>query len=1520
MTHVDQECLHPALRLWFQERFKQPTDVQSRAWETIASGVHTLIASPTGSGKTLAALVPWLDRLLKRTADTAPVGVTVLYVTPLKALNNDVHVHIRNYIDEIAQTAALRGIPYAPVRIGVRTGDTTAAQRSSMLRTPPQILITTPESLYVLLTSSRGSTSLRTVETVIVDEIHDLAAKKRGTHLSLSLERLAALCDRPPQRIGLSATQKPVERVAQFLGGWEDGRDAAAMLQEPRSVTIIDHTSDKRIQLQVRIPQYAQTDSTRQNSVENTVWAPLVTALMDLISDCRTTVIYVNNRRLCERLTLRLNDHAGMMIARAHHGSVARETRLEVERLLQTGALRCLIATSSLDLGIDVGDIDMVIQIDSPKSATVGIQRFGRANHTVQGVSRGIILVKNRSELPEIAVLAERIRRRDSEAIVIPRERSDVLAQHIVSMAAVRDWRFDDLYGVLTRSDCYQELSRERLTTILEVLAGHFPFVRPLIDWDRATGMVAKRANTQMAALLGAGAIPQSSAYPVYHADSKLHLGELDEEFVFESRVGDVFQLGTSSWMIQAIHHDRVYVTPNRNRYSEIPFWKGASPGRSHEIGSAVGALLDDLAQRLQNAGDSASVRASDGASTSPSVCASAAATVDADASVRAGAAATADADESIRAGAAATVDAGLATDGYIGAPIPEFRSAELREWLRTSFCLDDAASDTLITSVAQQLSADAVPTQSRLVAECFTDDTKQTHLIIHSVFGRRFNRTLMMAWQQRFQERLPYRFYSYAKDNGIQFVFPEWDESWLPILWEVDADNLVELLDAALPGSPLFAVAFRHIAETALLLARGFTRTPIWLQRLRTEELLRHSLPFAQTFPFIRDAFNECLNDHLDVPRVRAALRRIHEGSLALDVVKRSYPSSFARQFLSDFVEEKLYESDVLAADLQLELLATNSDLAARIFGDDALSQAIDGAVLQQEQTRLESNLTNAPATPSDVYTLLKQRGDMANSELRKQVGDNAPDLMQVLVREGRAVLTTIADEQRFICSDELYRYEQLAHEVESASFMLSRFCDTRLSFTVADLVERYGLPMAQIQHLIDNWRQQGQIQTAPFLPGKTAFVSKSLMDRLVRKTMQKQRQQVQTRDASTLWPILLQLHRLAPSARREGVDGLRAVIADLQGLFLPVSQWETVVFPARLNNYRKEYLDLLCASGDVFWMGKGKRSDSAASKDEKIAFFLADDHELYTPRLSQIRAQPTAHARLLEILDRRGATFLATLSAELDDLPSRVLEQLYDLVWEGRVANDQFAPLRRYLNRNSKHARKLHSAVGRWYSLGSPIPVQPAAEESAVRWVRQLLRRHVVLSRHTADDQPFSWDTVQGVLQRMEEWGMVTRGLFVEGVQSLQYVAKETAAALRRSPDRGHDSGTIVLSAVDPANPYGAGLNWPQRDLVAFARKAGNYLVIRDGEWLLWIENRGRRLYWTGEHTAESSVVESELGILIGEVMRSLIRQHGLRKIVIDSWNGRPVTESPAAQALEAAGAERSRASFVLWPTVLA
>ena len=776
-----------------------------------------------------------------------------------------------------------------------------------------------------------------------------------------------------------------------------------------------------------------------------------------------------------------------------------------------------------------------------------------------------------------------------------------------------------------------------------------------------------------------------------------------------------------------------------------------------------------------------------------------------------------------------------------------------------------------------------------------------------------------MMAWQQRFQERIPYRFYSYSRDNGIQFVFPQWDESWLRILWEVDADNLTDLLNTALPGSPLFAVAFRQIAETALLLARGFTRTPIWLKRLRTEELLRQALPFAKTFPFINDAFSECFNDHLDVPRVRAALNHIHEGSLTLDVVKRSYPSPFARQFLSDFVEEKLYESDTLATDLQLELLAANSDLATRIFGADALLQAIDDTVLQEEQKRLDPACKGALTTPSDLYNLLKRRGDLTDSELQACGGNSVSDLMQTLVQEGRAALTTIAGENRFICSDEGHRYEQLAREVESATFVLTRFCDTRLSFTATDLVERYGLSTTQVQYMIDHCQRQERIQPAPFPPDRTAFVTKSMADRLIQRTMQKQRRQVTTCDAFTLLPALLQLHRLTADDRREGADGLRSVIADLQGLFLPVSHWETIVFPSRLNDYRKEYLDLLCASGDVFWVGKGTLSESSAPSEQKVAFFLARSKELYTPYLSQTRSRPTVHSSLLGILERRGATFLATLAGDLDALPSHTLEQLYDLVWEGRVANDQFAPLRHYLNRDGKHARKLQSAVGRWYSLGSLTPAQTSPEESVVGWVQQLLRRHVVLSRYTADGQPFSWDTLQGVLHRMEEWGMVTRGLFIEGIQSIQYATRETAATLRRFPDTGNGSGTIVLSAVDPANPYGAGLNWPKQNRVAFARKAGNYLVIRDGEWLMWIENRGKRLHWISERVAAVGVAENEIGLLMRDVATSLVRQHGLRKIVIDSWDGCPVTESLVVRALESAGAVRSRASLVLWPMML-
>ncbi|WJH34840.1 DEAD/DEAH box helicase [Paenibacillus sp. CC-CFT747] len=857
------EDFHPVLRSWFAKEVGNPTDVQLQAWPSISSGRHTLIAAPTGSGKTLAALLPCLDRVVKGklAGSYSEAGVRILYVTPLKALNNDIHHHAVRFVEEMEAEAERSGTGWPGIRVGVRTGDTSQSTRTSMLRTPPDLLVTTPESLYILLTSRKGREMLKTVEQVIVDEIHDLAADKRGLHLTVTLERLVDWCGRSPQRIGVSATQKPMERVARFLGGWEDpaageteastepagksgaeedsrgseaeaagsglnarashGEESAALpgsreergglppaAEErepeealgsgytPRPVHIIESRMNKELRVTVTMPERAS------GGKERDMWKPILDRITGLMTGSRTTLVFVNSRRLCERLTLRLNDHAGYEMARSHHGSVSREKRLEVERMLKDGELRCLVATSSLELGIDVGHVDLVIQVDSPKTAAAGIQRFGRAGHAVGGISRGVILVRTRSELPEAAVLARAIAARDIEEIRVPRHSLDVLSQQIVAMTATEDWELGRLARTLARSDGFRGLPRARLEAVLQVLAGLYPFARPLLEWDRGAGVLRRRANTPMAAVMGAGTIPQSSGYPVHHAESKLHLGELDEEFVHETRVGDTFQLGTSSWRVQAIRHDRIYVTESANAYSEIPFWRAEALGRSREMGEAVGRFVEELDRRER--------------------------------------------------------DSRLLAE----------------EWLMEEFRMEAGAADSLLSLIASQRASTPLPTSRRLVLEHFTDDASQHHLVLHSWFGRRFNRTWQLALQAKLEKKGTGRLYANARDNGIEFVFTEWDPAWPLLIRQLGSRELETLLLQAIPSSPLLGINFRRIAEVSLLLSRSFTRMPAWKKRLRSEELLKEALPYAEDFPFLREAFEESLRESLDTGPVQEMLQ----------------------------------------------------------------------------------------------------------------------------------------------------------------------------------------------------------------------------------------------------------------------------------------------------------------------------------------------------------------------------------------------------------------------------------------------------------------------------------------------------------------------------------------------------------------------------------------------------------------------------------------------------------------------
>ncbi|UVI30532.1 DEAD/DEAH box helicase [Paenibacillus spongiae] len=1510
---------HPTLAGWFSRTFGEPTDVQLQAWASILSGRHTLIAAPTGSGKTLAALMPCLDKLAKAKASTRSgwkPGVRILYVTPLKALNNDIQHHLTRFMEAIEHYAASQaesgGPAWPGIRTAVRTGDTPSSERAKMLRRPPDVLVTTPESLYLMLTSEKGRAMLQTVWSVIVDEIHGIAGDKRGAHLSLTLERLSAWCPEPIQRIGVSATQKPLERVARFLGGWDSSAPMTAdtphpLGYSPRPVTIVESAMVKSIQVRVTMPDFSLTAKSGEG-----VWLPIVDRLLQLMTGARSVLLFVNSRRLCERLVLRLNEQTGFEFARAHHGSLARERRLEVEGMLKNGELRCLVATSSLELGIDVGHVDLVLQVDPPMDAASGIQRIGRAGHSVGDISRGFIVARSRGQLPEAAVLCRNIVLRDIEEIRLPDQPIDVLSQQITAIVAAGNTTVDALLRLIAGSECYRNYTRDQLDAALKVLAGFYPFMRPLIDWNRDLDLLSKRANTSVAAITGVGTIPQTSAYPVHHADSRIHLGELDEEYIHESRAGDVFQLGTTSWMISRIEQDRVYVKEAPNRFSEIPFWKNEPGGRRVELGVQLGQFLGQLSERLE-------LDRSQAGGTGKSSAAETAAERD--------------------------------------------RNNAVIRWLDRDYGLDSEAATQLIELVQAQHKALGLPTERRILIEHYRDLTNQQRVIIHNPFGRRLNRTWLLAIERQFEKLLPYRLYGNAKDNGIELVLPEWDASWLRTLWHITPGSVEPLLTEAISGSPMLGISFRRIAETSLLLSRSFTRTPMWQKRLRSEELLKHALPYAEHFPYLQEAMRESLHVYMDADGLKQLLTSIAEGQIEIVVKETNSPSPFAIQFLADYVNAQIYEGEGFSDATRLQLLSVSKSLAGELFGTEAVQSAVDPGIMRAETERLDST-AHIPATAEELYALLKKRGDLTTEELGKLTeGMDVRGWLDQLQDAARITAYSFANDAdgiRWICTEELEMYGAFPETEAAIAFVAGRYAEHRISFTDEDLRHRYALSEEQARHVVDSLLAMDRIEQAPFAASEDEriWTSRNVAKRLIRLTMEEARKQAGPVDPVRWCSQMALLQHALPGTQLSGSDGLRTVIGRLQGFFLPASHWESIIFPARVTAYRKDELDLLCASGEIVWIGKKEDGE----KEGKIAFFLADSKPLYAPYVDQSisRVQETKHPELLALLRGGGASFLTRLSRETGKIPSELLADLIDLVWEGHVSNDQFAPLRLQLQTKGKQLARTGSGQGRWYWTGSLTeaadidlpgasadgdgdPAQPVISasgtdfsESALHWTQHLLDSCGIVSKElVAQTSPFSWDELLPVLRQLEHWGVVTRGLLVQGVPALQFARREMIASVHQPlASHSNDDDITVLSAVDPANPFGLTAEWPVVRGAGFARKGGNYLVLHHGRWLYWLENNGRKIVEIpgtdidgepldpqpdkGNDTDIADGTHADPGML-KQMFRTILRRQALSKIKVERWNGEDITESAAADLLRAMGAERDNRSLVLWPSQL-
>jgi ATP-dependent helicase Lhr and Lhr-like helicase len=1435
VTRVDASLFSPAVRAWFETSFPAPTPAQSQGWPAIAGGDHTLILAPTGSGKTLAAFLWGIDRLVSEPRPEG-AGTRIVYVSPLRALAVDVDRNLRAPIAGIRAAAERLGEPFREPTVGLRTGDTPADERRRLVRNPPDILITTPESLYLMLTSQARET-LAGVEAVIVDEIHSLVPTKRGAHLALSLERLAELCERPPQRIGLSATQRPLDVVARFLGGSQETADG----RRPRPVTIVDAGIRKELDVEVVVPvddmgelgQVVEggepaTGPAAAGPARRSIWPAIHPRLLELVQAHRSTLIFVNARRLAERLATRLNElwhdgenraaeasgtsppAEGDELVRAHHGSLSRERRLQIEDDLKAGRLRGLVATSSLELGIDMGAVDLVVQVESPGAVSRGLQRIGRAGHRVGEPSRGKLFPKHRHDLLEAAVVVARMTDGLIEATRYPRNPLDVLCQHVVAMVALDDWKVDEMAALVRRAAPFAELSDEVFDAVLDLLSGRYPSdefaeLRPRIVWDRVEGVVRARAGAQRLAVTNPGTIPDRGLFGVFLPDGA-RVGELDEEMVYESRVGETFLLGATTWRIEEITHERVVVTPAPGQPGKMPFWHGDRPGRPLELGRALGALVREL---RGSAPDAAAER------------------------------------------------------------------------LRSGHGLDERAAANLVAYLDEQGEATgAVPDDRTIVVERFRDEIGDWRVCVLSPFGAPVHAPWGMAIKARLAERWGVEVEMIWSDDGIAMRLPEaLDDAGIGIdALTLDPDEVGEVVVAELPNTALFASRFREAAGRALLLPRRRPdrRTPLWQQRQRSADLLAVAGRYP-SFPILLEATRECLNDVFDLPALREVLGDIRSRRVRVVEVETPHASPFAQSLLFGWIAVYMYEGDAPLAERRAAALALDRDLLDDLLGADELRELLDAGALADLELELQSLVDRRRARDADeAHDLLRRLGPLSLAEIDARSAGDAAAWVSSLVDERRAFLASVAGDERVAAAEDAGRLRDalgvavpvglptvFTDPVEAPLVdLVGRFARTHGPFTTAQAAGRYGVTAARAEAALSALEGDGRVVQGEFRPDgiEREWCDVDVLRQLRRRSLARLRQEVEPVDGATLARFLAEWHGLG--SPRQGMDALVDVLGQLQGAPLPASVVESEILPARLAEYRPADLDALATAGELVWVGAG----AIGANDGRVRLVFRDQAGLLVPTPGTPGAEEDVpdgpvHAVLLARLAERGASFWADLvtAVQSDGLPyddATVLAALWDLAWAGLVTNDSLAPLRAFVGgKVRKAAGRRRPAVGRLTRLGPPaaagrwslvaplLDPRPTPTEMAHARAAQLVERYGVLTREAALGEGIEggFAGVYPILRALEEKGRVRRGYFVAGLGAAQFALPGAVDRLRAA----HTSPPVVLAATDPAQPYGAALPWPPT-AGRPARAAGALVVLAEGDPVAFIE-RGGRSVWT-------------------------------------------------------------------------
>ncbi|SCE74831.1 ATP dependent helicase, Lhr family [Micromonospora coriariae] len=1494
----------PATRAWFDAAFAAPTAAQTGAWRSVAAGRNALVVAPTGSGKTLAAFLWSLDRLAREPAPAeARQRCRVLYVSPLKALAVDVERNLRAPLAGIRQAATRLGVAPPDITVGMRTGDTPADERRAFARTPPDILITTPESLFLLLTSAARD-SLRGVQTVIVDEVHAVAGSKRGAHLALSLERLDELLPAPAQRIGLSATVRPIDACARFLGG-------------ARPVDVVQPATAKTIEVSVQVPV---EDMTRLDEQEQppeddlggpgprraSIWPAVEERVFSLIGEHRSTIVFTNSRRSAERLCARLNELAAegvadgaagparnrppaevmaqsgaatgatAVIARAHHGSVSREERKHIEEALKSGQLPAVVATSSLELGIDMGAVDLVVQIEAPPSVAAGLQRVGRAGHQVGAVSRGVVFPKHRGDLLSCAVVAERMTDGAIEELHYPRNPLDVLAQQIVAMVALEPWRVGDLAVLVRRAAPFAELPDSALHAVLDMLSGRYPStafaeLRPRLVWDRETDVLTGRPGAQRLAVTSGGTIPDRGLFGVFLAGAEraARVGELDEEMVYESRVGDVFLLGSSSWRIEEITPDRVLVSPAPGQAARMPFWKGDQLGRPVELGRAIGARVRTL------------LRQSD--------------------------------------------EAALAT----------LRAGGLDDW---------AAANLMAYLREQREATRSLPDDRTIVVERFRDELGDWRLAVHSVLGARVNGPWALAVGRRLAERYGVDAQVMPSDDGIVVRLPDTaDEPPGADVVVFEPDEIAQLVEESVGTSALFAARFRECAARSLLLPRRDPRRrqPLWQQRQRAAQLLDVAREYAD-FPVTLEAARECLQDVFDQPALAGLMRDLAARKVRLVEVETSAPSPFARSLLFGYVGAFLYEGDAPLAERRAAALALDSTLLGELLGRVDLRELLDPTVLAETERQLRwLTEQRRPRDAEDVVELLRVLGDLSDAELTER---GVPESWLTELEAARRVLRVrIAGEQRWVGVEDAARLRDalgvalpvgvaeayLAPVADPLGDLVARYARTHGPFAAASCAARFGLGVFVVEQTLRRLGATGRVVSGEFTPDSAGaqWCDAEVLRLLRRRSLAALRREIEPVPPRALATFLPRWQQVGSSAR--GVEALAATVEQLQGAAVPASALERLVLPGRVADYSPAQLDELCASGEVVWAGSGAISGG----DGWVTLAYADTAPLLLAPPDEALTRTPLHEAVLDALGDGQALFFRPLADRVGSTDDAALTAaIWDLVWAGHLTNDTLAPLRAVLGAGGAHRSRPSAPRTRYRRPGRvALPTRGGPPTVAGRWSRLperdldptrraaaladvLLERHGVVTRGAvmAEQVVGGFSAVYPVLSALEERGAARRGYFVEGLGAAQFAvpgAVDRLRALAEPADgaRARGGPATVLAATDPANPYGAALPWPDRvidsgDGAAPAtghragRKAGALVVQVAGDLVLYVERGGRTLL--------SFTDDTDTLAAAGKALADAVHSGALGAMSVERADGEAVHSSPLRDALTAAG----------------